>query len=90
MVRIISLGLSITVRAGARTNQLDKHLIFIHGHILCACGQTHFVNGCYDKDHTLLEKKVLSRTQKGSFAVPIGEPLEEQFLVPGRTPLVSM
>ena len=39
---------------------------------------------------TLLEKKVLSRTLKGSLAVPIGEPFEEPFLVAGRTHLGSI
>jgi hypothetical protein len=37
-----------------------------------------------------LRKKVLSRTLMGSSAVPIGEPLEEAFLVLGRTPFGSM
>jgi hypothetical protein len=34
---------------------------------------------------TLLEKKVLSITLKGSLAVPLGEPFDEPLLVPYRT-----
>ncbi|CDQ69862.1 unnamed protein product [Oncorhynchus mykiss] len=37
----------------------------------------------------LQQKKVLSRTLKGSSAIPIGEPFEEPFLVPGRAFLVG-
>ena len=37
---------------------------------------------------TLLEKKVPSRTKKGSSDIPIREPFEESLLVSGRTHLV--
>jgi hypothetical protein len=39
---------------------------------------------------TLLERKVLSRTLKGSSTVHIGEPFEELLLVAGRTLLVPV
>lgn len=41
-----------------------------------------------DRRHSLIEKKVLSRTLKGSSAVAIVEHFKEPFLVGGRTVLV--
>jgi hypothetical protein len=46
------------------------------------------LRGCKETIHS--EKKVLSRTNKGYSAVPIGEPFEEPFLVSSRTSLGSV
>ena len=46
------------------------------------------LRGCKETIHS--EKKVLSRTNKGYSAVPIGDPFEEPFLVSSRTSLGSV